>query len=250
MKKDDKKDLLEVRPYDAETNKTEQIRAMFDNIAREYDLLNRLISLGLDKRWRRRVVNILSTYEPTELIDVASGTGDLAFDMLKHLPSLKKVRAVDLSREMLQIAEYKAKEKDCLDRIEFDVLDATSLPFEANTFDAATIAFGIRNFTDIPKALAELHRVLKETKPLIILELSEPKNRLLYQGYLLHTSTILPLLGGIISGDSKAYRYLPKSIASAPQRKAMVALIQEAGFRDCFYRSFRLGVCTLYMGVK
>ena len=238
-------------PYkDSDEPKVDQIRKMFNRIAPQYDQLNRIISLGLDRSWRRRALHLLEPYQPQQVLDVATGTGDLAIDLVHTIPSVKHVTGIDISEEMMRIGQEKVQALTLERKISFERQDSTATTFADASFDAATIGFGIRNFTDIPAAARELHRILRPSGVLVIIELSEPKNPLLHLGYQLYAGQIIPLIGRFMSRDREAYRYLPKSIAVMPQREKMVAILREAGFREAFYRSIFPGTCTIYIGIN
>lgn len=240
-----------ITPYnDAQESKTGQVRRMFDRIAPTYDKLNRIISLGMDISWRKRAIEMLRPYSPTHVLDVATGTGDLAIDLVHRLESIKQVHGVDISQEMMRHGEAKVYSLELDDRIRFSVEDCTALSLADASYDAVTIGFGIRNFEDIPKALKELHRILQPGKPLVILELSEPRNALLRMGYKLYSGYIVPLIGKMLSDDQQAYSYLPKSIAAMPQREAMVELMLQAGFSQAYYRDIMPQTCCVYVAVK
>lgn len=239
-----------VNPYNDEEPKVSQVQRMFNRIAPTYDRLNRMISLGLDKSWRAQGIALLKPYEPAEVLDVATGTGDLAIELLRSIPSIQHILGVDISEEMMRVGANKVHSLGLDGRIDFAMEDCTKLTLPSQSFDAATIAFGIRNFSDIPAAARELHRVLRDGKPLVILELSEPTNPIMRLGYKAYAGIVIPMLGRIFSGDSEAYSYLPRSISAVPQREAMVQILLEAGFREAYYRSIAPGTCTIYVAIK
>lgn len=240
-----------VNPYqDSQESKVEQVQRMFNRIAPTYDRLNRIISLGLDVSWRRDAIDLLRPYEPSKILDVATGTGDLAIDLVRSISSITRVLGVDISEEMMRFGLDKVHALGLEDKIGFAREDCTQMSFPDNSFDAATIGFGIRNFADIPAAVRELYRVLRPGKPLVILELTEPKNAILRFGYKLYAGHFIPFIGRFVSDDSEAYSYLPKSIAVAPQREAMVSILREAGFGEAYYRSIWPGTCTIYVAIK
>lgn len=236
-------------PYNDQEPKVDQIRRMFNRIAPKYDQLNRIISLGLDRSWRKRALHLLAPYTPQRVLDVATGTGDLAIEIIQTISSAKEVVGVDISEEMMRVGQEKVHQAGLDKKISFERQDCTAMTFEADSFDAATIAFGIRNFSDIPAAAAELHRVLRSGGVLIIAELSVPTNPLLRLGYKLYAGQIIPLIGRLISKDRDAYTYLPKSIASVPQRERMVEILRKAGFSEAFYESIFPGTCTIYVAI-
>ena len=236
-------------PYNDQEPKVDQIRRMFNRIAPKYDQLNRIISLGLDRSWRKRALHLLAPYAPQRVLDVATGTGDLAIEIIQTISSAKEVVGVDISEEMMRVGQEKVHQAGLNTKISFERQDCTAMTFEADSFDAATIAFGIRNFSDIPAAAAELHRVLRTGGVLIIAELSVPTNPLLRLGYKLYAGQIIPLIGRLISKDRDAYTYLPKSIAAVPQRERMVEILRKAGFSEAFYESIFPGTCTIYVAI-
>ncbi len=236
-------------PYNDQEPKVDQIRRMFNRIAPKYDQLNRIISLGLDRSWRKRALHLLAPYAPQRVLDVATGTGDLAIEIIQTISSTKEVVGVDISEEMMRVGQEKVHQAGFDKKISFERQDCTAMTFEADSFDAATIAFGIRNFSDIPAAAAELHRVLRPGGVLIIAELSVPTNPLLRLGYKLYAGQIIPLIGRLISKDRDAYTYLPKSIAAVPQRERMVEILRKAGFSEAFYESIFPGTCTIYVAI-
>ena len=236
-------------PYNDQEPKVDQIRRMFNRIAPKYDQLNRIISLGLDRSWRKRALHLLAPYTPHRVLDVATGTGDLAIEIIQTISSAKEVVGVDISEEMMRVGQEKVHQAGLDTKISFERQDCTAMTFEADSFDAATIAFGIRNFSDIPAAATELHRVLRPGGVLIIAELSVPTNPLLRLGYKLYAGQIIPLIGRLISKDRDAYTYLPKSIAAVPQRERMVEILRKAGFSEAFYESIFPGTCTIYVAI-
>lgn len=243
-------ELDKIKPYNEKDDKTEQVRRMFNNIAEKYDQLNNILSLGKFHSWRYALIDILATYSPRKVLDIATGTGDLAIDMANKIASIENILGVDISEEMMRIGEYKVQELHLENKISFQKENAVSMSFEDNSFDAITISFGIRNFEDIQKSLHEMYRVLKPGGVLIFLELTEPKNKLLYWGYKIYSSTIFPIMGKVLAKDVEAYKYLSKSIASVPQREEMTELMENAKFENTFYRSLKLETCTIYFGTK
>lgn len=238
-----------ITPYNDQEPKVDQVRRMFNRIAPKYDQLNRIISLGLDRSWRRRALHLLAPYAPKHVLDVATGTGDLAIELVHTLPSVQEVVGIDISEEMMRVGEEKVHLEGLDKKIRFERQDSTATTFAEASFDAATIGFGIRNFADIPAAARELHRILRPGGVLVIAELSEPTNAFLRLGYKLYAGQIIPLIGRCISQDSDAYSYLPKSIAAVPQREAMVAVLREASFTEAFYESIFPGTCTIYVAI-
>lgn len=222
---------------------------MFDTIARRYDRLNHFMSMGFDKSWRRRGVDSLKSYAPSEILDIASGTGDLAILMQQRLRP-HQVTGADLSEEMMEIGRHKAGRAGVAETVIFEYQDCMALTYPDRSFDAVTAAFGVRNFEHLDKGLAEMYRVLRPGGHVMILELTAPEWFPMNILYKIYTSTIIPLLGSVMSLDKKAYQYLPESIKAMPQGKEMTELLSRQGFKEATYRTFTGGVCTMYTGVK
>lgn len=245
----DKYKAESVLPYDKEESKSTQVRQMFDTIAPAYDSLNRMMTFGIDKRWRRIAMKYLAEHNPGLILDVATGTGDLPLLMEKML-SPQKITGIDLSEGMLDIARKKIREHNLNDVIEFFREDCLSLSFPDNNFDAVTVAFGVRNFEHLEQGYSEMYRVLKPGGVLIVIELSTPERFPLRQLYRLYAFHIIPLMGKLFTKDSRAYSYLPMSIAAAPQGKEMLKIFRKAGFSKTSCRKLTFGVCTIYTGIK
>ncbi|MGP1558464.1 bifunctional demethylmenaquinone methyltransferase/2-methoxy-6-polyprenyl-1,4-benzoquinol methylase UbiE [Porphyromonas gingivalis] len=239
-----------ITPYDTECPKNEQVEAMFNHIAGHYDRLNHLFSWGMDRVWRQKAIRMIEPFAPHTVLDVATGTGDLAIEICRHIPSVKQVTGVDLSLEMMRIGEQKVRSENLDNRITFMQKDCLDLPFADHSFDAVTVAFGVRNFQNIKLGLEEMYRVLNEGAPLMILELSRPVSFPWKQGYNFYASHVIPVVGRFLSQDAEAYTYLPESIAAMPQREELADLMLSVGFREAYYRSLSLEVATVYMGLK
>lgn len=239
-----------VTPYNDSEEKVSQVQRMFNRIAPTYDKLNHIVSLGLDPSWRKKAIALLAPYQPQEVLDVATGTGDLAIDILQQIPSVRSILGVDISEEMMRYGEDKVRSLGLETKISFKREDCTALTLGSESFDAVTIGFGIRNFEDIPAAARELHRVLRPGKPVVILELTEPRNKLMHFFYRLYANHVIPFLGQYISEDRDAYTYLPRSIEEAPQREEMVQIFLNAGFREAYYRNIAPGTCAIYVAIK
>lgn len=238
-----------IKPYDKEGKKSEQVERMFDNIARTYDRLNHALSLGIDRRWRRKAIAWLRPFRPQRIMDAATGTGDFAILACRKLRP-RQLIATDISEGMMNVGRQKAKEQGLADTISFIREDCTSLSFADNEFDAVTVAFGIRNFEDLDKGLSEMCRVLKPGGHLVILELTTPDRFPMKQLFAIYSKAVIPLLGKILSKDKSAYHYLPDTIKVFPQGEIMKEVIGKAGFREVNFRRLTGGICTLYTATK
>lgn len=238
----------QVKPY-GEGAKTEQVRQMFDAIAPAYDFMNRAMTLGIDIWWRRLAVKRLKRIAAVHILDVATGTGDFAIQLNDSLHP-EHITGIDLSQGMLDEARRKVKGKGLENTISFEQGDCMALPMQDNTFDAVTVAFGVRNFEHLQQGYQEMARVLRPGGMLCVLELSTPTNKLIRWFYDLYTLHIIPAIGSIKSGDKSAYRYLPNSIAAVPQGDDMLQLMRNAGLKEATFRRLTLGVCTIYTAVK
>ena len=228
-----------------------KIEHMFDSIAAGYDRLNHLMSLGIDKVWRRRALKLIVTPDsPQTILDVACGTGDFSILIAEAAHPDSKIYAADLSEGMLEVMRQKLMGKGLDGRIRPVRCNCEQLPFTEGCFDRVTIAFGIRNFEHRETALKEFLRVLKPGGKLMVLELSVPSNRLLRWCYNIYFKNITPLIGGLVSGDKAAYRYLPASVHNFPSPREFCCMMEEAGFRDVRCRTFTLGLCRMFTGAK
>lgn len=244
-------DRQEVTPYnDNDTPKAQQVGRMFDAIAPKYDLLNSLMTMGMHIVWRNYALKQLAIRPGHSVLDIATGTGDLVLKMRQYAPA--RIVGADISEGMLQIARRRVAKlyADNLCNISFVNADCCKIPFPDNTFDRITVAYGVRNFPDRPAAYREMLRLLKPAGKVAVIELSEPSNPLLKVFYKLYTRTLIPLMGRIISKDSDAYTYLPKSIHAAPQRTDMAKIMEEAGLTNVRFRSLFPGVVTIYTAQK
>lgn len=241
-------DVEGVKPYNKDEDKGSQISRMFDTISPAYDLMNRIISLGQDGFWRRSAIREIAEYRHGDILDIATGTGDMAF-MIYEMLSPNSVTGCDISEGMLQVARKKAAREGLDSAISFCSGDCSALPFESASFDAATVAFGVRNFKDLLLSLSEICRVLRPGGKVSILELTVPENRFYRFGYNIYTKTFIPLLGRIIAKDFKAYEYLGESIHAMPQGERMLELMSSAGFEKCGYRYMTFGSCAVYTGI-
>lgn len=230
-----------------EKNK-ENVASMFDDIAPSYDFLNHFLSLNIDKGWRKKAVKILSTYSPKLILDVATGTGDLAIAMLKLNPV--KVTGVDISKEMLEVGKKKIFELGKQNLIELQEADAESLPFQENAFNAVTVAFGVRNFEHLEKGISEIYRVLAPNGVFLILEFSRPKNNFLGFLFKFYFGHILPFLGSLFSKNKVAYKYLFQSVQQFPSGDEMKSKLSSLGFKNVSAKTLSMGIATIYTASK
>ena len=228
--------------------KKEKIQEMFDGIAPSYDRLNHMMSLNVDRIWRRRALKEIVDGTAQQILDVACGTGDSTIMIAKAAADGSKVIGGDISEGMMALVMDKARKAGVEDRVNLLVADGENLPFEAETFHRVTCAFGIRNFEHKGKGLREFHRVLKPGGKAVILELSVPQNRVLRWFYDLYFMHLLPWLGGLVSGDKAAYKYLPASVNAFPAPTVFCGMMEEAGFRNVRHTAFSFGLCRMYVG--
>ncbi|GAM08008.1 ubiquinone/menaquinone biosynthesis C-methyltransferase UbiE [Geobacter sp. OR-1] len=231
------------------SEKGERIREMFDTIAPRYDLLNRLLSLGIDRRWRTFAVSQIKTSPGGKVLDIATGTGDIALEIARQTPADVTIVGADISREMVEIGKQKVAASTHSGRITFEIAPCEALPFPDGEFDATTIAFGIRNVVDRPKGLAEMHRILKPGGRAVILEFSMPASPIFEKLYRFYFLTVLPKIGGLISKKS-AYQYLPDSVLEFPSRNDFKAMMAQAGFSNITHHDLTFGIATVYVGEK
>lgn len=236
-----------ITPYDSGEGKRAQIEKAFDTLAHSYDLMNRILSLGLDLSWRRRALRLLLDAPPATLLDVATGTADFALQTARLLPQAR-ITGIDLSDAMLAIGCAKADKAGLGQRLALVRGDCLALPFPDATFDAATAAFGVRNFENLSAGFRELHRVLKPNARMVILELSEPAFNPMRGLYRFYLKRWIPFLGRVLTGHAQEYAYLPESIAHVPQGADMLRLLREAGFKECRFETYTFGICTCYTG--
>ena len=239
--------LEEIRPYNSTETKKIQVENMFDSIAPKYDLLNRLLSLRIDVFWRKTLVKWLKKTKPELVLDVATGTGDLAITICKELGI--RVVGLDLSQRMLNVGIEKVKALNLQNQISMLKGDAENLPFEDNQFDAVSVAFGVRNFENLEKGLEELKRVVKEKSNVYILEFSQVEG-FFAPFYLFYFKYILPKIGQLISKDSQAYSYLPYSVHDFPYGEKMRNILLKIGFSKVEYKKLSLGIVTIYKATK
>jgi demethylmenaquinone methyltransferase/2-methoxy-6-polyprenyl-1,4-benzoquinol methylase len=238
-----------VTPYkDSNLGKKEQVEQMFDNIAGNYDSLNRVISFGIDVKWRKKVLKIVSDSKPKIILDIATGTGDLAILMTET--NAEKIIGLDISDGMLEVGRIKIKQKNLNARIEMVLADSENMPYADNYFDAITVAFGVRNFENLEKGLTEILRVLKPNGVFVILETSVPEKFPFKQGYRFYSSTMLPLIGKLFSKDDSAYQYLSDSASVFPFGEALNNILRKVGFIEVKSSPQTFGVATIYTATK
>lgn len=238
-----------VTPYkDSDLSKKEQVTKMFDAISNEYDGLNRVISFGIDVKWRNKVVDIVGKTNPDSILDIATGTGDLAINLAKTKAS--KIVGLDISDGMLEVGRKKIKNLQLNNTIEMVLADSEKMPFEDNSFDAITVAFGVRNFENLEKGLAEIYRVLNKGGIFVVLETSIPTKTPFKQGYQFYAKNILPLIGKLFSKDKVAYQYLSDSAASFPHGQAFNNILHKIGFIGIENKPQTFGVASIYIAKK
>lgn len=234
-----------VTPYNKpDSTKKEEVKEMFDNIARRYDFLNRLLSLGIDVTWRRKAIKFLQPSNPKIILDLATGTGDFAMEALKLQP--KEVIGLDLSNEMMDVGRKKANTHNVSSIVSFIQGDSELMPFEDNYFDAITVGFGVRNFENLEKGLLEMKRVLKTGGKIAILEAAKPVNPILRWTFDIYFQYILPLVGKLLSKDHRAYSYLPESVNAFPEGEKFVAILNKIGFKQSKWVPLTFGICAFY----
>ena len=238
-----------MKPYNTDQTKKEEVREMFDNIAPKYDLLNHTLSMSIDRVWRRRVVGEVRRAKPGRILDVATGTGDLAIAMARRIRDVQ-VLGVDLSEQMLAVARRKIEARGLGGRIVLDRGDAERLAVADASVDVATVAFGVRNFGDLGAGLRELARTIKPGGKVVILEFSRPRNRVFRALYEFYSYKILPRIGGLVSRDKRAYEYLPASVGEFPAPEEFMGMMARAGFRNCRARSQSFGIAQIYIGER
>lgn len=238
-----------VKPYkNSEQTKKAQVTKMFDTISNEYDGLNRVISFGIDVKWRNKVVKLISDKQPKNILDIATGTGDLAISLTTT--NAEEIIGLDISDGMLEVGRKKIKSKNLDHIISMVIGDSEDLPFKDNTFDAISVAFGVRNFENLEKGLSEILRVLKPDGLFVILETSVPTNPLYKAGYYIYTKFILPTIGRLFSKDRVAYRYLSESASVFPYGEALNNILRKIGFINVTDKPQTMGVATIYSASK
>lgn len=235
-----------VTPYqDQNRSKKQQVTEMFDNIAPTYDTLNHSLSLGIDILWRRKAIRALAPYKPEIVLDIATGTGDFAVEAMRLHP--KKVIGLDISPGMLEVGKKKVAKRGHAATIDMILGDSEDLPFENDSIGAITVGFGVRNFEHLEVGLGEMLRVLKPGGAAVILEPSVPKRFPMKQIFTFYFKRILPFFGRLVSGDKRAYTYLPESVGAFPHGQDFVAICKKVGYRKCSYQPLSLGICAFYL---
>jgi demethylmenaquinone methyltransferase/2-methoxy-6-polyprenyl-1,4-benzoquinol methylase len=240
--------LSSVKPYSTDKSKKEEVAEMFNNISPRYDFLNRFLSLGIDIRWRKKVRRKVATLKPQLILDVATGTADVAIELRKT--GAKQIIGCDISEGMMVIGREKIAKRGLSDLIQLQLGDSENLPFTTDHFDAVTVAFGVRNFENPKKGLQEINRVLKPGGKIHVLEFSVPEKFPVKQFYGFYFKYILPFWGRMISKDTSAYTYLPNSVKAFPHGAAFLELLESAGFRNNSAKKLTFGIASLYIGEK
>jgi demethylmenaquinone methyltransferase / 2-methoxy-6-polyprenyl-1,4-benzoquinol methylase len=240
---------MTVLPYkEEEAGKKAQVAKMFNNISRHYDFLNHFLSLGIDRGWRKRAIRLLAPLKPCYILDVATGTGDFAFQALSLNP--EKVVGVDISEGMLEVGRQKVARRNLTGKIELYRGDSENLVFEENKFDAVTVGFGVRNFENLEKGLSEIFRVMKPGAMLVVLEFSRPRRFPFRQLYNFYFKAILPKIGRLISKDKSAYTYLPESVEAFPDGMDFENILKQVGFKNTTCAPLTFGISSIYTGRK
>lgn len=238
-----------VLPYkNNAASKKEQVAEMFNSISPKYDFLNHFLSAGIDILWRKKAIKLLEPYHPKLILDVATGTADFAIEALSLKPT--KIIGVDISEGMLEVGRQKLVKKNLAHLIELQLSDSEKLPFDQDNFDAAIVAFGVRNFENLEKGLKNIKEVLKDGAPLVVLEFSKPKVFPIKQLYNFYSKFALPLIGKLISKDQSAYTYLPESVSAFPEGKEFISILEKTGFKKCTHTPLTFGISSIYIGEK
>jgi len=239
----------EVKPYHTEASKKIEVRDMFDNVAGRYDFLNRLLSMGVDISWRKRLIKELKAYHPKQVLDMATGTADLAIMASKSLPDTQ-ITGIDLSPNMVAKGNEKVARSGLDQRVKLKVGDSEKIRAERGSYDGAMVSFGVRNFENLKLGLSELHRVLQPGKPLMVLEFTKPTIFPVKQVFNLYFRLILPVIGKVFSKDKRAYTYLYESVQAFPGYDDFKVIMEEVGFKNCRWHALSFGICCLYIGEK
>jgi demethylmenaquinone methyltransferase/2-methoxy-6-polyprenyl-1,4-benzoquinol methylase len=233
----------------SDLQKKEQVANMFNDIAPRYDFMNRFLSVGTDIGWRKKAITQLKGINPQQLLDVATGTADMAI-LTYAILQPQRITGIDISEGMLEIGRMKVNEKGLSGHIELLTGDSETINFPDNAFDGITVAFGVRNFQNLEKGLKEMRRVLRPGGKLVVLEFSRPKNIFFKGIYNLYMNIIAPAFGRMFAKNKKAYRYLNQSVQAFPEREQFTNILKSAGYRDTYYKTLSLGICAIYCGSK
>lgn len=228
--------------------KKKQVKSMFNNIAPRYDFLNHFLSAGIDYSWRKKAIKLIGQSYPKTILDVATGTADLALEAVKLNP--EKIMGVDIADDMLKVGREKVAKKNLDQLITLEYGDSEALRFEDGTYDAAMVAFGVRNFENLDKGLSEMYRVIRNGGMIMVLEFSKPQKFPVKQLFNFYFRYILPVLGRIVSGDSAAYTYLPESVGEFPAGERFVSILSKIGFKETKLYPLTFGIATIYTGIK
>jgi len=238
-----------VKPYDEDSSKKEQVTQMFDRIAPKYDLLNRVLSFGIDTIWRKKAIALLNPQDHEKILDVATGTADMCIEINKQLSPVE-ITGLDISSNMIEYGKVKIANKDLSHLIKLEVGDSENMRFADGYFDAATVAFGVRNFGNLKQGLKEMNRVLRPGGKIVVLEFSRPLYFPFKQLFNLYFKYLLPVIGKWSSKDQKAYKYLYESVQAFPDYDRFSDILREVGFRSVQWKALSLGICTIYSGEK
>jgi demethylmenaquinone methyltransferase/2-methoxy-6-polyprenyl-1,4-benzoquinol methylase len=238
-----------ITPFDENTGKKEQVTRMFNNLAGRYDIMNRVLSVGIDISWRKKAINLLKKDNPQRILDVASGTGDMAI-RAAHILNPQKITGIDISEQMLAVGKKKIEKEGLTSIIELQTGDSETINFPHNTFDAITVAFGVRNFETLEDGLQEMLRVLKPGGQLVVLEFSKPKNAAIRKLYNFYMGIVAPEMAGLFSQNKKAYKYLNESSKAFPDRQLFIEILNTVGYSATSYKTLSLGICCIYSGRK
>ncbi len=240
---------MAVVPYKEESlSKKDQVAKMFNSISHRYDFLNHFLSLGIDRLWRKKAVKLLAPVQPKIMLDVATGTGDFALEALSLNPT--SIIGIDIAEGMLEVGRKKIDKLKLNDQVELKFGDSENIPFSENKFDAITVGFGVRNFENLEKGIAEIYRVLKPGGVLVVLEFSRPKRFPVKQLYNFYFKWVLPKIGNSISSDKAAYTYLPESVEAFPDGKDFEAILRKIGFKETTCKQLTFGISSIYTGQK
>jgi demethylmenaquinone methyltransferase / 2-methoxy-6-polyprenyl-1,4-benzoquinol methylase len=238
-----------IKPFETEEGKKKQVGKMFDTIAPRYDFMNRFLSAGIDKSWRKKAIDMFKEDHPENILDVATGTADMSIMAYKILKP-QKITGIDISEKMLDVGRQKIEKEGLTGYIELLGGDGETIKFNDNTFDAVMVAFGVRNFENLEKGLSEIFRVLKPGAKLVVLEFSKPKMPGIRSLYNFYMTVLAPQLAGLFKQNKKAYQYLNKSAKAFPDRNQFVTILNNIGYSDTFFKSLSLGICCIYVGRK